>query len=104
MRKRKSARQALQTVDKNTRSKGKMNVKKKARTVDKASDAGGAKLNDAAMASVPGDDTAVHGACWWSDWREPVDADKCRDFSEKSFGKGNKRVLSFRRLHHHTRL
>ena len=95
MRKRKSARLALRNVDKNTTQskKKKMNVRKKARIEDEVSVAGGAETTHAAMTGVPRDDTTVHATCWWSDWREPVDANKCRDFSTASFGKGNKTPL-----------
>ena len=104
MRKRKSARRALGTVDKNTLSKGKMSVKKKSRSLNKKLDSGDAKLNHAAVTDVPGDDTQLHAACWWSDWKEQVDANKCRDFSKESFGKGNETgILSSCSVHCHTR-
>ena len=82
-------------VDKNTTQskKKKMNVREKARIADEVSVAGGAETTHAAMTGVPRDDTTVHATCWWSDWREPVDANKCRDFSTASFGKGNKTPL-----------
>ena len=55
----------------------------------------GSKQKHGAVVNFPEDNTPVHAACWWSDWREQVDPQDYRDFSTKGFGNGFYLLLLF---------